>query len=429
MVRVGQQTMELFVKAWGETIGKLVEHDGKTLFALSPKNDLEFSPIQLKEKDKLYDFSHLAFQRGLPGLINDSLPGQYGQEYLNEFFVQHFQYTPSVMETLQFIGDNTMGALTYEPSILSDKDGAGAVLQAKELYEQTKLALNGKAELSLAKIIAISNSAASGARPKAIVGLNPQTNEIFVGKKGDYIPDGFTHSIIKFDNLMYGSNRGVPTAYEEEKISKTITEHIYALLAKQCGINMPKTSLIETDGGVHFAVERFDIKKTPGGVERLHMHSLSGLMHHNPAETTFDYMNAFRVGLKLNIPHEDMVNLYRIMVFNIVFGNKDDHSRNISYLMDKNGKWKAAPAYDLTFTYNRHHQMLFNLKNVLEIDRKHLIHMGEEFKIQHCNEIISKTIEVKHTLLAELAAQYGVRQWAESVIEITSRIDYSLKVD
>lgn len=420
--------MELSIKAWGETIGKLVEHNGKNLFALSPNTELPFSPIQLKEKNKLYDFSHLAFQHGLPGLINDSLPGQYGQEYLNDFFVQHFKYHPSVMETLQFIGDNTMGVLTYEPSILSDKDGDGVVLQAKELYEQTKMALSGKAELSLAKIIAISNSAASGARPKAIVGLNHQSKEIFVGKKGENIPDGFTHFIIKFDNLMYGANRGIATPYEDEKISKTITEHIYALLAKKCGISMPETSLIETDGGVHFAVERFDITKTVNGVERLHMHSLSGLMHHNPAETTFDYMNAFRVGLKLNIPHEDMVNLYRIMIFNIVFGNKDDHSRNISYLMDKSGKWRAAPAYDLTFTYNKHHQMLFNLKKVSEIDRKHLVHMGEEFKIQQCDEIISKVIEIKHAFLIELATQYGVKRWAGDIIELTSKVDQSLSV-
>lgn len=419
--------MELSVKAWGETIGKLLEYNGKNLFALSPNTDLGFSPIHIKEKNKLYDFSHLAFQHGLPGLINDSLPGQYGQEYLNDFFVQHFKYHPSVIETLQFIGDNTMGALTYEPSILSDKDGDGVVLQAKELYEQTKLALSGKAELSLAKIIAISNSAASGARPKAIVGLNHRNNEIFVGKKGEDIPDGFTHSIIKFDNLIYGDNRSIATPYEEQKISKTITEHIYALLAKKCGINMPETSLIETDSGVHFAVERFDITKTVSGIERLHMHSLSGLMHHNPAETTFDYMNAFRVGLKLNIPHEDMVNLYRIMIFNIVFGNKDDHSRNISYLMDKNGKWRAAPAYDLTFTYNKHHQMLFNYKNGNALDRKHLIQMGEEFKIQHCNTIITQTIEVKDTLLPELAMQYGVGRWAEDVILLTSATDRSLK--
>lgn len=420
--------MELSVKAWGETIGKLIEHNGKTLFALSPNIDLGLSPIQLKEKNKLYDFSHLVFQHGLPGLINDSLPGQYGQEYLNDFFVQHFKYHPSVMETLQFIGDNTMGALTYEPSILNENDGDGVVLEAKELYEQTKMALSGKADLSLAKIIAISNSAAAGARPKAIVGLNHQSKEIFVGKKGEIIPDGFVHSIIKFDNLIYGTNHGIATPYEDEKISKTITEHIYALLAKKCEINMPDTSLIETDAGVHFAVERFDIKKTLSGIERLHMHSLSGLMHHNPAETTFDYMNAFRVGLKLNIPYEDMVNLYRIMVFNIVFGNKDDHSRNISYLMDISGKWRAAPAYDLTFTYNKHHQMLFNYRNVNEVDRKHLIQMGEEFKIQHGDEIISKIIEVKHAFLVELATQYSVRRWAEDIIELTSKVDQSLSV-
>jgi len=145
VVRAGRSTMDLSVKAWGETIGKIVEHNGKNLFALSPNINLGFSPIQLKEKNKLYDFSHLAFQHGLPGLINDSLPGQYGQEYLNDFFVQHFQYHPSVIETLQFIGDNTMGALTFEPTIMNENDGDGVVLQAKELYEQTKMALNCQA--------------------------------------------------------------------------------------------------------------------------------------------------------------------------------------------------------------------------------------------------------------------------------------------
>ncbi len=419
--------MELSVKAWGDTIGKIVEHNGINLFALSPNTNLGFSPIQLKEKNKPYDFSHLSFQNGLPGLINDALPGQYGKEYLNAFFVKHFKYEPSVVETLQFICDNTLGALSFEPSILSDDNGDGIVLQAKELYEQTKMALNGKAELSLAKIIAISNSAASGARPKAIVGLNKDTHEIFVGKKGGDIPDGFKYSIIKFDNLVYGNNRGVPTPYDDQKISKTITEHIYALLAKKCGIIMPETALIETDSGIHFAVERFDIQQTKNGIERLHMHSLSGLMHHNPAETTFDYMNMFRVGLRLNIPNEDMTNLYRIMVFNIIFANKDDHSRNISYLMDKNGKWRAAPAYDLTFTYNRHHQMLFNYKSAHELDRKHLMQMGQEFKIQNCNEIISMMIEIKYAALLDLAAQYGVGQWANEVIELTVKVDKSLR--
>ena len=109
--------MEIIVKAWGDVVAKIKHQDGLNHFSLSPDNKLNFSPIKLKEKGTDYEFSHLQYQKGLPGMISDSLPGVYGKEYLDEFFMKHFKFKPTHLETLQFLGENTMGALTYSPEL------------------------------------------------------------------------------------------------------------------------------------------------------------------------------------------------------------------------------------------------------------------------------------------------------------------------
>jgi serine/threonine-protein kinase HipA len=299
-----------------------------------------------------------------------------------------------------------------------------------ELYEETKKALFGESEFELEKIIALSNSAAGGAQPKAIVGLNPDQKSMYVGKKSDPLPNGFVHAIVKFDNLLYTREAQSKTFYDELNISKTLTEYTYSILARKCGITISDTYLIEDgNGGIHFAVERFDILKQNESIERLHMHSLSGLMHHNPAETTFDYTNLFRVGLKLNIPHSDMENMYRIMIFNIVFANRDDHSKNFSYLMDKNATWRAAPAYDLTFAPSAKHQMLFDYKPVSEINRKHLIKIADEFNIRNAGDIIDRTLAVKNDYLRPMSAEYGIKPvWVDRILTLTKNTDQSIAI-
>jgi serine/threonine-protein kinase HipA len=296
--------MLITVKAWGNVVAKLKHKDGIYIFSLSPENKLNFSPIKLPTKAKSYEFSHLKFQNGLPGLINDSLPGVYGKEYLDEFFMKHFKFKPTHLESLQFLGENTMGALTYEPQLKDVKvNRANAVLEAKELYKETKKALLGDADFSINEIIAISNSAASGARPKAIVGFNPVSKKMYVASRCEVLPAGYIHSMVKFDNLIYKNT--LADISELEKASQTKGEYIYSLLAKESGIKMANTHLVEDDGNYHFITERFDIKSINDTIIRKHMHSLSGLMHQNPAETTFDYTNLFRVGDRLNIPYED----------------------------------------------------------------------------------------------------------------------------
>ncbi len=413
--------MEIIVKAWGDVVAKIKRRDGLNHFSLSPHNKLNFSPIKLKEKGKNYEFSHLAFQKGLPGMISDSLPGVYGKEYLDEFFMKHFKFRPTHLETLQFLGQNTMGALTYEPELQDTKQNrVSAIFDAMELYKETKKALMGDADFSINEIIAISNSAASGARPKAIVGFNKETQKMFIGSKHESLPDGFAHSIVKFDNLIY--KNALDNFTEINKISQTKGEYVYYLLAKEAGINMANSHLLEADGNCHFITERFDIQIEGGKVVRKHMHSLSGIMHHNPAETSFDYTNLFRVGSALNIPHKDKEQFFKTMLFNLIFGNRDDHSRNFSYLMDGNGIWRGAPAYDLTFTTNRKHQMLFDYTNGYDLKKKHIQKIATTFDIKNSSEMIEQMIEIKYTLLSDLAKQYDMREWSDTIISSTKSV-------
>ncbi len=413
--------MEVTVKAWGDVVAKIKEINGVYHFSLSPNNGLDFSPIKLKEKGVDYEFSHLQYQKGLPGVISDSLPGVYGKEYLDEFFLKHFKFRPSYIETLQFLGENTMGALTYEPEFAhAKKSRTNAIFDAAELYAETKKAIRGDADFSINEIIAMSNSAASGARPKAIVGFNPKTDKMHIGTKYETLPDSFIYSIVKFDNLVY--KNALNDISNKEKASQTKGEYIYSLVAKEVGIKMANTFLVESDGKCHFVTERFDIFKEEDSVKRMHMHSLSGITHNNPAETSFDYTNLFRVGSRLNISYEDREQFFKTMLFNLIFGNRDDHSRNFSYLMDAKGIWKGAPAYDLTFTTNRKHQMLFNYTNGYGITRAQIEKIAIDFRISKPLDMIEEMIDAKYGLLSELATQYEVREWYDEIINATKDV-------
>jgi serine/threonine-protein kinase HipA len=409
------------VKAWGATVAKINEKNGIKYFSLSPENKLNFSPIKLLEKGKTYDFSALSYQRGLPGLISDSLPGVYGKEYLDEFFMKHFKTVPTDLETLQFLGKNTMGALTYEPELEKIKNNRKElVLDAVELYDETKKALQGDADFAINEIIAMSNSAASGARPKAVVGFNPETKKMHVGLKYEEMPEGYIHSMVKFDNLIYkNSLKGIS---DKELASQSKAEYVYSLAAKKLGITMAKTHLVEAEGFYHFVTERFDIKKAKSSIQRMHMHSLSGLMHHNPAETTFDYENLFRVGEKLNIPYNDKVQLFKVMLFNLIYANKDDHSRNFSYLMDSDGNWRASPAYDLTYSNNSKHQMLFGLSSSHSVTLEHLVKLGDKYEIADTKETIAEMTELKHSYLKELSIEYDLKDWYKDVIKYSKNL-------
>ena len=415
----------IHVKAWGEDIGQLVEHKGIIKFKFSDSNKLDFSPIKMPiSKNEVYQFSHLSYQYGLPGLISDHLPGSYGMDYMDRFMFEHLKRKPTIMERLQFLGTHTLGALEFHPA--HKTEDYKEMLNMSELYENSKKLLNQEYENTnsmptLKTLIAVSNSAGGGARAKAIVGFNPKDKSISLTRKQGNFPKGYYPVIIKYDDGDISIYPNLAGKYKDASVP-TKLEYLYHLFAKEVGIVMSPCELLEFDGKAHFLTYRFDRCDN----ERFHIHSLSGMMHYNPSETYNDYMDMFRIANKLNLSQANKEQMAKIILFNAIFGNRDDHSKNFSFLMNSDGRWSFAPAYDLTYTSNGYHQMLLGSK---VLNRSSFDDLKNAFKPYNIDEVflkenIQKMCELKNSSLVKDCVSLGIpREFANAILEDTKIVD------
>ncbi|MFA5262445.1 MAG: type II toxin-antitoxin system HipA family toxin [Opitutaceae bacterium] len=312
-------------------VGVLIEARGGIFFEYDPgfiDLGIELSPLNLPLGSGLRSRAGVPEMR-LPGLFEDSLPDRWGHRIMAEWFLRRgtkeHQVSPLMM--LSYVGDHGMGALRYEPALLTETLGEvslQAVHAAAMEAEQTgKIDLNALAEVG---------SSAGGARPKALIGL-PDEGEgpVLAGTRA--LPRGYSGWLVKFDT---GSVPGMGAM-----------EEAYARMARAAGIEVPETRLIETlsqegPGRRHFAVRRFDRI----GNERVHYHSLSGLCHLGGGD--FDYQLFLRVVRRIARDEREVWKAYRRAVFNVLASNRDDHGKNQGFLM--HGKdWKLSPVFDLTF--------------------------------------------------------------------------------
>ena len=416
----------LNVKAWGRDVGQLVEHKGVIKFKYADSNRLDFSPIKMPANNRqVYQFSHLDYQYGLPGLISDCLPGSYGMDYMGRFMFEYLKRKPTIMERLQFLGAHTIGALEFHPT-LKTKDYK-KILNISQIYEESKKLLeqnsrrDSNSMTTLQTLIAVSNSAGGGARAKAIVGFNPNDKTISLTRKQGDFPKGYYPVIIKYDD---GDISMYPTLAHKYKNYSVVTklEYLYYLLAKESGVVMSRCELLEFDGRSHFLTYRFDRKEN----ERFHLHSLSGMMHYNPAETYNDYMDMFRVANKLNLSQAQKEQMAKVILFNAIYGNRDDHSKNFSFLMDSSGRWSFAPAYDITYTTNAYHQMLLEDKMLNRSTFDDLKNAFKPYNIDEAflKESIKKMIEIKHSKLVLEAVNLGIpKEFATSILKDTKIVD------
>lgn len=415
----------IHVKAWGEDIGQLVEHKGIIKFKYSDSNTLDFSPVRMPVANKqIYQFSHLSYQYGLPGLISDHLPGSYGMDYMDRFMFEHLKRKPTIMERLQFLGPHTLGALEFHPTYKTED--YKEMLDISQLYENSKKLLNQEYEdtnsmPTLKTLIAVSNSAGGGARAKAIVGFNPKDKSISLTRKQGDFPKGYYPVIIKYDDGDISIYPNLAQKYKDASIP-TKLEYLYHLFAKEVGIVMSPCELLEFDGKAHFLTYRFDRCDN----ERFHIHSLSGMMHYNPAETYNDYMDMFRIANKLNLSQANKEQMAKVILFNAIFGNKDDHSKNFSFLMNSTGIWAFAPAYDLTYTSNGYHQMLFGSK---VLNRSSFDDLKNAFKPYNIDEAFLKEniqimCELKNSSLVKECVSLGIpKEFANAILEDTKIVD------
>ncbi len=416
----------IYVKAWGKDVGQLVEYKGIIKFKYEESNILDFSPIKMPIKNKkVYEFSHLSYQHGLPGLISDCLPGTYGMDYMDGFMFEYLKRKPTIMERLQFLGIHTLGALEFHPAYKTQD--YKEILNISQVYEESKKLLNQESQNdknsipSLKTLIAVSNSAGGGAKAKAMVGYNPKNKTISLTRKQGNFPKGYCPVIIKYDDGDISMYPRLAQKYKNYSIP-TKLEYLYHLFAKESGIIMSPCELLEFDGKNHFLTYRFDRKDD----ERFHIHSLSAMMHYNPSETYNDYMDMFRIANKLNLSQIQKEQMAKVILFNAIFGNKDDHSKNFSFLMDSDGNWAFAPTYDLTYTSNAYHQMLLGTKILNRASFEDLKNTFKAFNIDESflKDNIQKMIEIKHTRLLKECINLDIpKGFANGILEDTKIID------
>ncbi|MCZ6594512.1 MAG: HipA domain-containing protein, partial [Bacteroidetes bacterium] len=245
--------------------------------------------------------------------------------------------------------------------------------------------ISKKPSEALLTIIRVGTSA-GGNRPKAVIALNDQTDEIRSGQVD--APKGFDYWVLKFDGVT-DSSLADPAGYGR-------IEYAYHKMAVATGIEMTECRLFEENGRAHFMTRRFDRLKNGG---KQHMQTLSAMAHfdfYDPG--AYSYEQAFQVMRELRLPYKDAEQQFRRMVFNIVARNQDDHTKNISFLMNKSGEWRLSPAYDVIYSYNPSgrwtsmHQMSINGKRD-DFTRDDLNAVGREMNIKSSNRIIDEVIE------------------------------------
>ena len=397
--------------AWGIQIGSVIEEGNRLVFEMAAGNS-HFSPIQFGAQNIITSIDNVY----KIGLIGDAIPGSYGMDYLSHYYQDEFGRKPSVAETLAFIGSHGLGAIEFRPSSSTGGVSTELVATLEELKTQSRSVYEGEHSIELSKLIAVSNSAIGGARTKAVVGFNPKTNMIHIGQKNGKSPSGFKKSIVKF-------NAKKESEIEQYNI-EIKAEYLYYKMAKFLGIKMSDSWLIQENGLCHFATERFDI--TQQG-ERLHLHSFAGLIGSDAASFSTSYDALFRVSNTLAVSDQDKEQLLKTMIFNLVFGNKDDHARNFSFLMDNRGVWKVAPAYDLTFSIHSYgankHQLKINRGFADSARIKDIDSIANIIGIKNSKEIFEYFIDFKHTHMHIVAEELSIETFAESVISATAEID------
>ncbi len=362
------------IRLWGRTIGAVSLEDGSDVaaFEYTPefvRSSIEVSPIVMPLGNAVYSFPELprVTFHGLPGLLADSLPDKFGNALIDAWLGMQGRSpnTFNAVERLCYTGARGMGALEFFPS-QGPKEMTPRKIEVDALVKLASEVLNQRSNLdtnfddpnSLRDILRVGTSA-GGARAKAVIAWNRQTNEVRSGqgKAGD----GFEYWLLKFDGVTGNSDKELadPQGYGA-------IEYAYYLMAIEAGITMSECRLLEENGRRHFMTKRFD--RVESG-EKLHMLSLSGLAHFDFNNAgAYGYEQAMLIMRQLRLPTSAIEEMFRRMTFNILARNQDDHVKNIAFLMDKAGKWSLAPAFDVAYSYNpsgvwtSSHQMIMNGK-------------------------------------------------------------------
>lgn len=364
------------VKIWGSTIGAVVLEDNQRTasFEYDPafaRSGIEVAPLMMPLSSRVYSFPALAKEsfHGLPGLLADSLPDRFGNALIDAWLARQGRDSNSfnAVERLCYTGSRGMGAIEYIPAT-GPQLTIDSQLHVDRLVELASDILTHRDSLqthfteekgdAMTDILRVGTSA-GGARAKAVIAWNPQTNEVRSGQTE--AADDFEYWLIKFDGVSNNRDKELvdPKGYG-------VIEYAYSKMAIDCGITMSHCRLFKEGGRRHFMTRRFD-RLAQGGKQ--HMQSLAAMAHLDFNQAgAHGYEQAFDTMRRLDMPASETAEMYRRMVFNVIARNQDDHVKNIAFLMDRSGTWSLAPAFDMTYSYQpsglwtSSHQMTINGK-------------------------------------------------------------------
>ncbi len=344
------------VHIWGHYVGAVAldPEFGYYAFAYDPKfkrSGIELAPLKvsLNATADVVLFMELpeATYKRLPAFLADTLPDDFGSALVDRYMADKGISASQVttLDRLAYMGSRSMGALEFRPQ-RGPRSKKATAIELGSLVLEARKAITGTidddehANAALRSIIDVGTSA-GGARAKAVIAWNPESDEIRSGQA--VAPPGFGHWLLKFDGM--GKDRELGSSEDYGRI-----EYAYSLMAKAAGITMSECRLLEEHGRAHFMTKRFD--REDGEIKH-HIQTLCAMSHLDyKKKSTNSYAQLFLTIIELKLDREALVEAFRRMVLNVMAKNCDDHTKNFSFRLCREGEWELAPAYDITFAHN-----------------------------------------------------------------------------
>lgn len=397
----------LKVILWGEEIGRLAWDARRRLsyFMYNPtflKKGLNISPLTapvdgVRGLTPIWGEEAKIYQK-LPAFVADSLPDAWGNQLFDLWRQQNHLSNADItpLDKLSFIGKRGMGALEFVPEVSRERrvekiDIKSLASLAERIFtERENARILPEESITMQSLLTVGTSA-GGRQPKAIVAINRKNGEVRSGQISGL--EDFDYCLIKFGNSQYCSAE---------------LEMTYYKLATMAGINMMPSELYQVDGNNHFMTKRFDRKDG----KKVHTQTLAAI---NPDADSYEQLIA--ICRKLHLPETECYEVFRRMVFNVLANNTDDHNKNFSFIMNEDGTWRLAPAYDITYIFdsggflpNEDHCMYIRAK-LRGITRDDVIQLAKDNGIRRPDAIIRDIVKAIKQFRV-VATKYGVaEQW------------------
>jgi serine/threonine-protein kinase HipA len=375
------------VFAWNRLVGAVALDPATGYYAFEYDDDwvasgADLAPLHMPRLSGVYlfpDLSPSTFYR-LPAMLADSLPDRFGNALVNAWMAEHGIDPTQItaLDRLAYASARAMGALTFAPP-LGPAGAEASLVQVADLVTAARSEIagvlhdpeNGSARKeslisagnedvhdALAQLITV-GSTAGGARAKAVIAYNPVTGQMRSGQLS--APEGYEQWLLKLDGAGDPTDRPTDPLVTSEQYCRV--EYAYYLMAIQAGVEMSLSQLLPEGPRAHFMTRRFD--RGPNN-ERIHSQTLCAMAHLDyRMARTHSYSSYFLTARELGLGPAARQQMFRRVVFNVMGVNRDDHTKNFSFLLSERGEWRLAPAYDITHSYwdgewTQSHQMSVN---------------------------------------------------------------------